>query len=383
MNKIKNFLYAKGFLTNAPYKKINSIDKLLKLPFESTPNYKRVHHVDLSGLDLSKEKDMFTGPLPKYYVSPEDAEKLRIVTDWTTDVIWPAADKLPHDFNPIQELESAKTPTDTIKLHKSGKTGKGISIAIIDQRLNRAHPEYADNIKYYSVFGPWDKNGIDYHGSLVSGCAVGHTTGTAPDADLYYFAAPMHADGKPDRKYINEAIRQLLETNKTLPETKKIRFLSCSWGDTKDKGAEKTKTLFDECEKNGIMVIGGAYKEMSTYVPYDKRYKNKTNCIGIPTNGKTTPFWQGGYYYTRQGGQSSTFPYIAGILACATQGNELFFTRQGWQDELRNMIKQTATNSLEHGLTINPYGVAQAVAQITKDMEKQIIINKSNQHEQQ
>ena len=84
MNKIKQFLYAKGILTNAPYKKINSIDELLQLPFESIPNYKRVHHVDLSGLDLSKEKDMFTGPLPKYYVSPEEAKKLKIVTNWTT-----------------------------------------------------------------------------------------------------------------------------------------------------------------------------------------------------------------------------------------------------------------------------------------------------------
>ena len=381
MNKIKQFLYAKGILTNAPYEKINNIDKLLQLPFEVAPNYKSVHHVDLSGLDLSKEKDMFTGPLPKNYVSPEDAKQLRIVTNWTTDVIWPAADKLPHDFNPIQELEAAKTPTDTVNLHKAGKTGKGISIAIIDQRLNREHPEYADNIRYYSVFGSWDKDGIDYHGSLVSGCAVGHTTGTAPDANLYYFAAPTIVDGELDRKYINEAIRKLLEINKTLPEDKKIRFLSCSWGGITDKGADETKTLFDECEKNGIMVIGGAYKAMSDYIPYDKRYKNKTNRIGIPTNGKTTPFWQGGYYYTRQGGSSSTFPYIAGILACATQGDELFFTRKNWPDELRDIIKQTATNSPEHGLAINPDGIAQAVTQITKEMEKQIIINKSKQNE--
>lgn len=381
MNKIKNFLYAIGILTNASYKKIKNIDELLRLPFESTPNQKRVHHVDLSEIDLSKEKDMFTGPLPKYYVSPEEAKKLKIVTNWTTDVIWPTADKLPPDFNPVKELETAKTPTDTVNLHKAGKTGKGISIAIIDQRLNREHPEYADNIRYYSVFGPWDKNGIDYHGSLVSGCAVGHTTGTAPDANLYYFAAPMIVDGELDRKYINEAIRQLLEINKTLPENKKIRFLSCSWGGTKDNGVDETKVLFDECEKSGIMVIGGAYKATSEYIPYDKKYKNKTNLIGIPTNGKTTPFWQGGYYYTRQGGSSSTFPYIAGILACATQGNELFFTRKNWPDELRNIIKQTATNSPEHGLAINPDGIAQAVTQITKEMEKQIIINKSNQHE--
>ncbi len=381
MNKIKQFLYAKGILTNNPYKKIKNIDELLQLPFEVAPNYKSVHHVDLSGLELSKEKDMFTGPLPKNYVSPEDAKQLRIVTNWTTDVIWPAADKLPHDFNPIQELEAAKTPTDTVNLHKAGKTGKGISIAIIDQRLNREHPEYADNIRYYSVFGPWDKDGIDYHGSLVSGCAVGHTTGTAPDANLYYFAAPTIVDGELDRKYINEAIRKLLEINKTLPEDKKIRFLSCSWGGITDKGADETKTLFDECEKNGIMVIGGAYKAMSDYIPYDKRYKNKTNRIGIPTNGKTTPFWQGGYYYTRQGGSSSTFPYIAGILACATQGDELFFTRKNWPDELRDIIKQTATNSPGHGLAINPDGIAQAVTQITKEMEKQIIINKSTQHE--
>lgn len=382
MNKIKNFLNAKGLLTNTPYAKIKTIDELLQLPFESIPNYKCIHHVDLSELDLSKESKMFTGPITKQYISPEEAKTLRIITNWTTDVIWPKADKLPPDFNPINELEAAKEPTDTVNLHKAGKTGKGISIAIIDQRLNQQHPEYADNIKYYSVLGDtWDKDGIDYHGSLVSGCAVGHTTGTAPDADLYYFAAPILVNGEPNRKYINEAIRQLLKINKTLPENKKIRFLSCSWGRPKDKGADISKKLFDECEQSGIMVIGGSYKSISDYIPYDKRYKNQTERIGIPTDGKTTPFWQGGYYYTRQGGASSISPYIAGILACAMQGNELFFTRPNWPEELRNIIKQTATNSPEHGLAINPDGIAQAVTQITKEMEKQIIINKSKQNE--
>ena len=94
MNKIKKFLYAKGLLTNTPYKKIKNIDELLQLPFESTPTYKRVHHVDLSELDLSKEKDMFIGPMLQY-ISPEKAKELKIVTNWTTDVVWPATDKLP------------------------------------------------------------------------------------------------------------------------------------------------------------------------------------------------------------------------------------------------------------------------------------------------
>ena len=382
-NKIKKFFQAIGIIKK--YKKIHTIDELLDLPNHVRNNYRKVHNVDLSELDLSKETNMFSGVLPGQFIKPQECTKERIVLDWTDSVIWPNSDKLPKGIKPKQILIDSKQTPEISNLHNQGFTGRNIKIAIIDQRLNTTHPEYAKRIKEYKVFGPWDKKGIDYHGSLVAGIAVGETTGVAPDANLYYFAAPVSEQQKDgshilSRKYAMEALKQIIEFNKTHSEQEKIRFLSCSWGTKTDLYAKECEELFQECEQNGIKIIGGAYKHMGTY-PFDLRYPNKTQAIGIPTDGKTTSFWQGGFKYTRQGGSSSTFPYIAGVLACACQGNEIFFTRPNWQEELTIILHRTAIESPNGGKMINPIGIRECVSEIAHEMKMNLIKQNGSQHE--
>ena len=176
------------------------------------------------------------------------------------------------------------------------------------------------------------------------------------------------------------ALNRILEINKTLPENKKIRFISCSWGSTTDLHEQECRELFDECEKQGIMILGGAYKH-NHFISCDKSYPIKTKEVGIPTNGKTTPFWHGGYYYTRQGGSSSTFPYVAGVFACACQDNQIFFTRPNWQDELTQILQDTAIESKHGGKMINPVGIRERVTEIARKMERDLIKQKRIQHE--
>ena len=341
----------------------------------------KITDLDMSEIDI---------PYEEYMLGELTPGKL---TAWTDNVKWPKS--VVETINPEKMLNDAKHPNGMNALHTNGFTGKNIGIAIIDQRLNCEHPEYADRIKHYEKVGVWpssDKDTSDYHGSLVAGCSVGKNTGTAPDADLYYFAANNWViqnkflsgaekitgeNLKPGhRKYINQAIRRVLEINKTLPENKKIRFLSCSWGSPTDQFVDETYKLFAECEREGIMVIGGAFfrNNMTDYIPCDKRFPIKSkDAVGIPTNGKTTPFYKGGYYYTRDGGSSSTFPYLAGVYACACQGNELFFKRPGWQDELEEILKSTAIEHPKGGKMINPTGIRNHVCEIVKQMEMDLI----------
>ena len=367
------------------YKKIHTIEELLDLYFSEHPNYKKLHHVDLSELDLRGYESMFVGQLNEYTSTKEAVEK-HIILSWTDDVIWPAPDKLPKGFNPQKILEKAKHPNEMDTVHNMGAMGKNIGIAIIDQRLYAGHPEYADRIKLNeTVGGLWKQNGIDYHPSLVCGCAVGKTTGTAPEADLYFFAADIHEKtetGKIElsRKYPIIALKHILELNKTLPENKKIRFISCSWGSTTDLHEQECRKLFDECEQNGIMILGGAYKH-NNFGSCNKSYPIRTTKIGIPTDGKTTPFWHGGYYYTRQGGSSSTFPYVAGVFACACQDNQIFFTRPNWQNELAQILQDTAIESKNGGKMINPTGIRERVTQIAREMEMNLIKQKSLENE--
>lgn len=340
---------------------------------------------------------------------PNDFD-LSQITSWTDDVVWP--EYILKKFNPKEILEKAKHPIEMDELHHDGITGKNISIAIIDQRLYPEHPEYKDRIKHYEMVGHWPKteNTADYHGSLVTGCAVGKTTGTAPDANIYYFAAnnwPPFGKFRTaiakifgaktleqnHRAYNNMAINRVLEINKTLPEKDKIRFLSCSWGTKNDQFREESDKLFDECEKNGIMVLGGFYKPsrnktiqcnrsgitiFSDGSDITDRVKNK---IGIPTDCKTTPFYKGGYIYKKFGGSSSTFPYLAGIFACACQNNEIFFTRPNWQNELFKITEETAIESEPGGKMINPAGIRERVSQIAREMEMNLIKQNGTQHE--
>lgn len=365
---------------SANYTRVQSVPELLELGG-------KLRNLDLSDLDLSDYANMLDGQLEQY-MSPAAAKENGIILSWTDSVIWPSSDKLPNGVNPAQILQDSKKPFGITDAHTAGKTGHGVSIAIIDQRLNRTHTEYADRIKYYDVVdGYQDKNGIDYHGSLVAGCAVGKNTGTAPDADLYYFAAPMIKITDDNelvitREYVNDALKKLLALNKTLPENQKIHFVSCSWGARSDLFTAETDTLFRQCEADGMMILGGAYKPLPT-VSCDARYpnKNKFGRIGIPTDGKTSPFWLGGYAYSRAGGSSSTFPYIAGVFASAAQGNQIFFTRPNWQDELKDILVRTATESKNGGKIINPDAIVREVTRISREMKMNLLKQKSMQNE--
>jgi subtilisin family serine protease len=341
------------------YRVIKNISELLE--------NKWLYSVDLSLLDLRDYENLFVGKI--------DFNSKNIIEQWSDNVIWPEKSKMPKSFNPQALLENSKKPESVAKLHEKGITGKGIKIAIIDQRLFKEHPEYKDRVKYYEVFGDnWEgdgRNGVDYHGSLVTGVAAGKNTGAAPSSDIYYFAANHWPDnyGQDESQSltmftINKVIRKIIEMNKTFPENEKIRFLSCSWGRANDTLAEEREKLFEEAEQNGIMVLGGYYKHTMLNNSFDKRYGLDGWGLGIPTDGKTNPYYLGGYAYDRLGGNSSTYPYLAGVFAMALQDNQNFTQLPNWQDKLMEIAYYTAINSV-----VNPAGIVEEVSHIAKDLK--------------
>jgi len=379
---LKQQLASRGLLDNIDFSDGELIDAISTFTVAQ-----RLDNMDLSDIKLPYREYM-DGKIPK---------QQPFIESWTDNMKWPSD----ISFNPQQMLEESKHPSEMDTVHQHA-TGKGIGIAIIDQPLNTQHPEYADNLRHYEKLGFWPKNyeGPAYHGSLVTGCACGATTGTAPDADIYYVAAnnwtPDHNDPfvQATEKLLNEplkmghrynhilAIKRILEINKTLPENKKIHFLSCSWGTESDQLREECEKLFAKCERNGIMVIGGFYSlEKNKTRQIDKRFSNDTKLVGIPTDGKTTPYYKGGYVYKRSGGASSTCPYIAGVFACACQGNNIFFTRPNWIDELWTILYETAIESEHGGKIINPAGIRERVTQIAREMEMNLAKQNGTQHE--
>jgi hypothetical protein len=95
---------------------------------------------------------------------------------------------------------------------------------------------------------------------------------------------------------------------------------------------------------------------------------------------RTTPLESNGWQYRISGGESSSAPYIAGVYACALEGNQLFMTRPNWQQELNDILKSTATQTEQGNYIINPSGICTKVSEIVKQMEMTIMKQQSNQN---
>lgn len=373
---------------------------------------------ELSTLDLQDAKKYLDGPT----WTPE-AEKTRkddsvpYISGWHDSVKWPDESKMPKFFNPKFILRTAKRPAFVSGLHTKGKTGKNVSIAIIDQRLNLGHPEYKDRIKRYEIIkNDWFSDGwhkeSDYHGSLVVGVAAGKTTGVAPDADIYYVAANNWISPDEDKilskkkeltetekkrkkfgtneRHI-EAVGKIIQINRDLPPEKKIRFLSCSFNGARPDKSEELQKMFEQAEEEGIMVLVVGYghtgeNDNPNFSSFDKRYNKSDyakvkipvfdNRIYVPTDGKTNPFFKGGYMYERLGGVSSTLPYLAGVFALALQDNILFAQQKDWQDKIMRIAMSTATEREDGMRIINPAGIVDAVAEQTRKLQLEIGMNK-------
>ena len=121
---------------------------------------------------------------------------------------FPSTDKMPRGFSPQQVLANGKAPGLNIAdLHAMGITGKGITVAIIDQPLNTEHIEIKDNIVHYESAGYPEHIEAQFHGTAVSSLLAGKTVGVAPDAKIVYFAAN---NTKKTRTLANKEFQKIL-----------------------------------------------------------------------------------------------------------------------------------------------------------------------------
>lgn len=262
-------------------------------------------------------------------------------SNFNTKTIWP--EKLPKRFDYKKLLELGKDPGMGIyTLHKKGITGKGIGIAIIDQPLLEEHIEYKDRLKFYYIDEDENKQ-PSFHGAAVASLAVGKNIGTAPMADLYYFAivSTKLTEEEFYTKIANN-IYQIIELNKTLEN--KIRVISISRGFSLSENYDIVLKAINEAKKHQIEVItADIYDEndliglplqrkiyedpnkVTSYLPWhtSKEYYYIGDKLSIPTESRTVASFTGvnEYEYTAVSGVSWSMPYLAGIYSLALQVN--------------------------------------------------------------
>ena len=296
---------------------------------ESVEEYDDVRWKDLSKLDLSTRS------------------RLIPTLTFNQQTVWPEQAKMPRGSDPNKILTGALNPGLGVRqLHQQGITGKGVNVAIIDQPTYMVHREFAGKIvEYYDTGCETDESSM--HGPAVAGLLVGANCGTAPDARLYYAAAPSW---KRDAAFYAKGLDWIIAQNAKLPKGEKIRVVSVSASPNQPSWANRQ--MWDRAcgraKADGIMVLDctddsrrgfvgrcwynarapESVSQCNPWAPPNREFKFNPNDISIlvPSCPRTTAEDGGGeaehrYQYWGRGGLSWSIPYCAGVLAMGWQVN--------------------------------------------------------------
>ena len=244
-----------------------------------------------------------------------------------------------------QVIEKGKNPgLGVLGLHQQGITGKGVSVAIIDQNLaSLSHPEFAGRVASYRDFGcDQPPTAGSMHAPAVLSLLAGQTIGTAPEADVYFAAAPSWLK---DAQYYADALDWIVETSAGLPPGRKIRVVSVSAAPS-GQGTPFTtnNAAWDaavvKAENAGIIVldctfdkgiIGPGFHDLDHPDDLSEcRAGYATNQLSFYADKLLAPCslrtqaeeYEAGicsYQYTGNGGLSWTIPYVTGVLAMGFQ----------------------------------------------------------------
>jgi serine protease AprX len=266
------------------------------------------------------------------------------------------------------------------ELHQQGITGKGVAVAIIDQNICLDHPEFAEKIvEYHDVGCNKPSNQSSLHGPAVASLLVGGSIGTAPDAKLYFVAAP---GWNQDAKYQADALNWIIAKNSSLPDGEKIRAVSISLspsgpGTSFTKNTADWDSAYNHAVNAGILIIDCSDNHgITNFCFYDiddpdnigactlgqpgEVFTYDPNRICIPVSLRTTAEQsiEGNFSYQFWGkaGLSWAEPYLVGVLAL------------GWQvrpeiskDDMIRLVRMSAYVTKSGARIIQPKAFIDAV----------------------
>lgn len=320
--------------------------KLKELP-RYDPASQDSFQMDLRGADLSALD-----------LRGRAADLLQALFD--TRTVWPPRDKLPEGFDPKRILELGSNPGLGVRsLHQRGITGKGVSIALVDNPLLATHKEYASRVRLHDYINAPQDGEPHFHGSVVVSLAAGTTLGVAPGAGIYYVSSWAMGREGLDFRPRAKAFEKFLEVNRTLPPEKKIRVISMSFGWARNnRGAAEMDAAAKRAKDEGLLVITpnleqahgfrfhGLGREpladpdlFESYLPgefWAKQFYSGVGGLGrllAPMDSRTGagPGANDEYVFFRRGGWSWAIPYLAGVYALAVQVDPKITPDRFWE----------------------------------------------------
>lgn len=283
-----------------------------------------------------------------------------------------------------QIMENGKNPGLGVRaIHEQGITGQGVNVAIIDQNLLLNHPEFAGKIAaYYDTGCEQDEDSGSMHAPAVVSILVGDSIGVAPDAKVYFAAAPSW---NQDSAFYAKGLYWIIEENKKLPEDQKIRVVSVSAAPSGNSSPfTKNLNMWDEAvlaaQEEGILVLDCRDNSKTGFIapayynptnpenvflckggfPSSKGGKIPASNIGVPTSYRTVAeeYIEGSpsYQYNGEGGLSWGIPYAAGVLALGWQINPELDS-----DQIVQILFDTCAIAKDGSNVINPSAFIDAV----------------------
>lgn len=332
--------------------------------------------------------------------------------DFDTTFKWP--EKLPEGFDPEKLVEECKNPGLGIrKLHEEGITGKGVTVAIIDQKISPSHIEFKDNLIANKEYDKLQSE-VSIHGPAVVSLLAGKNCGAAPDAKIYYAEGTI----KDYTGYI-KALEDIIKYNKH--NDQKIKIVSVSsghndypklqeWIEIKEKaknlgiividsnyfientitggGSKTNKDQFDDYEfplfykdsdmqklsvekvKNRLSLVDeetkknffNKYKSIEEFI--NIRKEELLNELIIPSDYRTMASRKGDneYAYNAKGGWSWAIPYFAGVFVLALQVNPDLTN-----EKFLEIARSTAGKTKKGLKVINPKGIIEEVKKMVPE----------------
>jgi serine protease AprX len=283
---------------------------------------------------------------------------------------WPLPPQMPEGTDGRTLMTKAMNPGLGVReLHRQGITGRGVNVAIIDYYTFADHPEFAGKFAGFldlsqadrepqvdrqqgfveGTLRKWAGRRASMHGPAVTSLLVGEQCGTAPGARVYFVAAP---DPGGDARWQARGLDWILEQNRELPPTQKIRVVSVS-ASPSGKNFDPTRNghLWDEAvlrsEAAGVLVVDATLHHgfvgpcnLDPDAPEDVTHCTPVTAKGMtnfyvgrllaPVGPRTTAeeYRKGrfGYQFTGlhgqtfwQHGSSWAMPYVCGVLALGWQ----------------------------------------------------------------
>ena len=218
--------------SNGAYIYSKDVKSYDELPSFMTPNTKSAKGVDISNLKLSEEQ-LLSLIIDKYTVMSDEQKEI---------------------FEKAQK-NCSQMGLGIEKVIENGYSGNN-TMALLDQEYC-GHKMYADKIVYTTNLNKFENDKSWHCAAMLS---IMHKT--APDADIMHYCVTNHDRDTQDKQFA-DAIRDIINKNKSLPDDKKIKTIIMGWGFYEDSPKyDEYIQLCKEAVDSGIFIFSNNTKEL-------------------------------------------------------------------------------------------------------------------------